>query len=45
LKKLKSGDPTWESMVPPQVVKIIKERKLLGYQPGGAQPSPALAAR
>ena len=32
LAKLKSGDASWEEMVPPQVAKIIKERKLLGYQ-------------
>lgn len=31
LKQLKSGDPAWEAAVPPQVVKIIKERRLLGY--------------
>lgn len=31
LAKLKSGDTSWEEMVPPQVAKIIKERQLLGY--------------
>lgn len=31
LKQLKAGDPAWEAAVPSQVVKIIKERKLLGY--------------
>ncbi|MBM3846554.1 MAG: TonB-dependent receptor [Verrucomicrobia bacterium] len=31
LKQLKAGDPAWETAVPPQVAKIIKERKLLGY--------------
>jgi hypothetical protein len=30
LAKIKAGDPAWEEMVPPQVAKIIKERKLLG---------------
>jgi hypothetical protein len=46
LKKLKSGDPAWEQMVPPQVAKIIKERKLLGYQSGpSAVASPTLASR
>jgi hypothetical protein len=30
LAKIKSGDAAWEEMVPPQVAKIIKERKLLG---------------
>ena len=32
LGKIKSGDTAWEQMVPPQVAKIIKERKLLGYK-------------
>lgn len=31
LAKIKAGDPAWEDSVPPQVAKIIKERKLLGY--------------
>ncbi len=31
LVKIRAGDPGWESMVPPQVSKMIKERKLLGY--------------
>ncbi len=31
LAKIKAGDPAWEELVPPQVAKIIKERKLLGY--------------
>ena len=30
LTKIKSGDPSWETMVPPEVAKIIKERKHLG---------------
>jgi hypothetical protein len=34
LLKLKSGDASWEEMVPPEVAKIIKERRLLGYQAG-----------
>lgn len=35
LKQLKAGDPAWEAAVPPQVAKIIKERRLLGY-PGNS---------
>lgn len=31
LARIKSGDPGWEIMVPPQVAAIIKDRKLLGY--------------
>ena len=35
LSKLKSGDASWEEMVPPEVARIIKERRLLGYQSKG----------
>lgn len=34
LAKIKSGDPAWESMVPPQVAQLIKSRTLFGYQGG-----------
>lgn len=30
LKKIRSGDPSWDSMVPPQVSKMIRERNLFG---------------
>ena len=30
LAKIRSGDATWEAAVPPQVAKIIRERKLFG---------------
>ena len=47
LKQLKAGDPAWEAAVPPQVAKIIKERRLLGY-PGApltdASPGGIIAA-
>ncbi len=32
LARMLAGDKTWETMVPPEVAKIIKERKLLGCQ-------------
>jgi hypothetical protein len=32
LNKLQSGDSAWERMVPPEVVKIIKERGFFGYR-------------
>lgn len=32
LAKIRAGDPQWEPQVPPQVSKLIKERKLLGYR-------------
>jgi hypothetical protein len=31
LTKIQNGDPSWESMVPPEVARMIKERQLLGY--------------
>jgi hypothetical protein len=32
LAKLQSGDPNWESMVPPEVGRMIKERQFFGYR-------------
>jgi hypothetical protein len=32
LAKLQSGDSTWEQMVPPEIVKIIKDRGFFGYR-------------
>ena len=32
LAKLQTGDSAWEKMVPPEVVRIIKERKFFGYR-------------
>jgi hypothetical protein len=32
LTKLQSGDNSWEQMVPPEVVKIIKQREFFGYR-------------
>jgi hypothetical protein len=31
LDRMKQGDPAWTEAVPPEVVRIIRERKLLGY--------------
>ena len=33
LAKLQSGDAAWESMVPPEVSRLIKERQFFGYRP------------
>jgi hypothetical protein len=33
LRKIRDGDATWESMVPPQVAEVIKRRRFLGYRP------------
>jgi hypothetical protein len=32
LKRISNGDPTWEQMVPPKVVKLIKDRHLFGHK-------------
>jgi hypothetical protein len=32
LKRISGGDATWEEMVPPAVVKLIKERQLFGHR-------------
>jgi hypothetical protein len=32
LAKLQSGDPAWEQAVPPEVMKIIKDRQFFGYR-------------
>lgn len=32
LAKIRQGDASWESMVPPQVATLIKDRKLFGYK-------------
>lgn len=37
LKRLRSGnDNSWETMVPPAVADLIKQRRLLGYEPNRA---------
>ena len=36
LAKLQSGDAAWEKMVPPEVVRIIREREFFGYRATGA---------
>jgi hypothetical protein len=37
LAKIQSGDPAWERMVPPDVVRVIKDRRFFGYgQPAAA---------
>jgi hypothetical protein len=37
LARLRAGDSQWESLVPPEVARLIKERRLLGY---GAETDP-----
>jgi nicotinic acid mononucleotide adenylyltransferase len=33
LDKIHAGDPAWESMVPPKVAQLIRERHLFGWRP------------
>jgi hypothetical protein len=33
LRKIRSGDASWETMVPPEVAAVIKKRRFLGYHP------------
>jgi len=33
LRKIETGDPAWEDMVPPVVAEMIKTKKLFGYRP------------
>ncbi len=37
LAKIRSGDPSWENMVPPEVAALIKARGLLDYRAPGAR--------
>jgi len=32
LAKIRKGDPSWETMVPPEVARVIKQRRFLGYR-------------
>jgi len=36
LSKLQSGDAAWETMVPPEVIRMIKEHQFFGYRAAGA---------
>jgi hypothetical protein len=38
LRKIRDGDQSWESMVPPLVAEVIKRRQFLGYRPPGTLP-------
>lgn len=37
LARLQSGDPTWEALVPPPIVAVIKRNRLFGYPAGQAE--------
>ncbi len=38
LDRMRQGDDSWESMVPAESAKIIKDRKIFGYRPSEARP-------
>jgi hypothetical protein len=38
LSRIRTGDPTWEAMVPPEVASVIKHRRFLGYRPRDPDP-------
>ena len=40
LMRLRSADPSWEDLVPREVVEVVKARRLFGY--GGAAPRPVI---
>ena len=44
LKRIKTEDCSWETMVPPQVADMIKKRKYFGYRDAEAQAAPAAPA-
>ena len=37
LARIKSGDPSWEPMVPPSVAETIKAKRLFGLAPAAAR--------
>jgi len=37
LKKIRTGDPEWETMVPPAVRDIIKSRNYFGFGGGNEE--------
>jgi hypothetical protein len=37
LAKLQAGDPTWEPLVPPPIVAVLKRNRLFGYAAGQAE--------
>jgi hypothetical protein len=40
VRRIKDND-AWETMVPPEIAEVIKERRYFGYR-GGEMPDPAL---
>lgn len=38
LKRIKDEDPSWDSMVPPEIAQVIKKRRFFGYHEAEAPP-------
>ena len=45
LARIRSGDMSWETMVPPAVAEIIKKRRLLGHKAAESSVNPAAGGR
>jgi len=45
LARIQAGDPSWEQMVPPAIVEVIKRERLFGFpgEPAGIGTKPALS--
>ena len=41
LKRIKAGDASWDSMVPPEIAEVIRKRRFFGYH----EPGEAVAAK
>ncbi|MBM3881599.1 MAG: TonB-dependent receptor [Verrucomicrobia bacterium] len=39
LERIRQGDRSWETMVPPQVAQMIQQRQLFGYRPTAPAPT------
>jgi hypothetical protein len=38
LKRIQDGDPSWLSMVPPEIAEVIKKRRFFGYREAAVLP-------
>jgi hypothetical protein len=45
LKRIKEEDPSWESMVPPEIAEVIKRRRYFGYREMSQLQSPETVSR
>ena len=45
LRRIQTGDASWEIMVPPEVARLVKERRFFGYRPSASGDRNEPAAR